>query len=214
MGILIVFYRIFSAVLYFTTLAAIAGEPSSRVAMDVSLLKRLGTADVVRGQTLAASCAACHDSGGIGPLLDGQLSTYLYKQLQDYKAGHRENPLMSGVAASLTTEDQIDLAAYYARKAPQERATERIRPPRLVTEGDSRRILPPCAACHGVAGEGQKLDIPAIRGLAEGYLLTTLKAYQDGSRHNDLYGRMRSLVKDMTTEELSELARYYSSLGH
>ncbi len=196
-------------------LCGFAGEPSSRVSMSPSLLKQLKQADITQGKELAATCGACHLPGSAFPVLDGQLPTYLYKQIQDYKDGHRTHAVMSGIAASLPEEDIVKLSAYFGTlPLPKPASAPSATRPILASEGDGRRILPPCAACHDREGTGQKIDIPALAGQSEAYLTQTLQDYQSGSRHNDLYGRMRSIAKEMTDAEIKALAHYYAGLGN
>ena len=65
-------------------------------------------------------CAACHGIDGATPTtpdypkLAGQYPDYLSKALRDYKSGARKNPIMAGFAATLSTSDIDNLAAYYA----------------------------------------------------------------------------------------------------
>jgi cytochrome c553 len=72
------------------------------------------------GKAKAAEvCAACHGADGNSaapdfPKLAGQHRDYLAKALRDYKSGQRKNPIMAGFAATLTTDDIENLAAYYA----------------------------------------------------------------------------------------------------
>lgn len=70
-------------------------------------------------------CAACHGADGAKPsapdqpILAGQYSDYLVKALKDYKSGRRQNPIMQGFAAQLSTQDMEDLAAWFAsQKSP------------------------------------------------------------------------------------------------
>lgn len=206
---------LFVALLSAFSFAIMAGEPSSRVSMNPELLKKLKQANTSKGNELAASCGGCHGTGGSFPSLEGQLPTYLYKQLQDYKDGHRNNPIMSGLASTLSEEDMVNLAAYYGqRPLAKPSSPEVAKKPILVTEGDSRRILPPCSVCHETNGTGQKLDIPALVGQPETYLLQTLRDYKSGVRHNDLYGRMQSITQEMTDAEIAEVARYYAGMRH
>jgi len=63
-------------------------------------------------------CQACHGMDGNSPIaenpkLAGQHPDYLAKALRDYKSGARKNPVMGAMAATLTTKDINDLAAYY-----------------------------------------------------------------------------------------------------
>ena len=64
-------------------------------------------------------CQACHGLDGNSPSPDypkigGQYPDNLSKALRDYKSGQRKNPIMAGFAATLTTDDIDNLAAYYA----------------------------------------------------------------------------------------------------
>ena len=71
-------------------------------------------------QKAAQVCAACHGPEGNkptapeNPILAGQHQDYLVKALKDYKAGKRNNPIMKGFAATLSSQDMQDLAAWFA----------------------------------------------------------------------------------------------------
>ncbi|MEO6929398.1 MAG: cytochrome c [Casimicrobiaceae bacterium] len=79
-------------------------------------------ADVVAAKKIAAQvCQACHGLDGNStspdfPRLAGQHPDYLAKALRDYKSGARKNPIMAGFAATLSTADMDNLAAYYAEQ--------------------------------------------------------------------------------------------------
>jgi cytochrome c553 len=73
------------------------------------------------GKSKAAQvCAACHGAEGNkptapeNPILAGQHQDYLVKALKDYKAGKRSNAIMKGFAATLSSQDIEDLAAWFA----------------------------------------------------------------------------------------------------
>ena len=84
-----------------------------------------------RGEALARSgggssqpCASCHGAelrGGVGPPLAGRSPTYIFRQLLAFKSGGRRGvdaALMIPVAAGLTPEQMVDLAAYAASRGP------------------------------------------------------------------------------------------------
>ena len=78
-----------------------------------------GNAD--NGKNKAAQvCAACHGPDGNKPsapdqpILAGQHYDYLVRALIDYKNGRRNNPIMKGFAAQLSSQDIEDLAAWFA----------------------------------------------------------------------------------------------------
>jgi cytochrome c553 len=75
------------------------------------------------GKNKAAQvCAACHGPDGNKPsapdqpILAGQYYDYLVRALTDYKIGRRNNPIMKGFAAPLSTRDIEDLAAWFASR--------------------------------------------------------------------------------------------------
>lgn len=68
----------------------------------------------------AETCVACHGPNGISlndlwPNLAGQKRTYLLKQLQQFRSGERQNPLMSPLAKTLSDRDMEDLAEYFSK---------------------------------------------------------------------------------------------------
>jgi len=71
-------------------------------------------------QKAAQVCAACHGAEGNkptapeNPILAGQHPDYLVHALKDYKSGKRDNPIMKGFAATLSTQDMEDLAAWFS----------------------------------------------------------------------------------------------------
>lgn len=199
---------------------AVAAQPSSQVAWTPEQLNFVKAGDPQKGKELAQTCNACHGASGISsmagtPSLAGQLPTYLYKQLQDYANGDRQHAVMSSLAKTLSTQNAADLAAWFASLSPTFQPNN---PPayenakKLVKDGSNERILPPCEVCHGGKGQGQKLDVPALSGQNTEYLTAMLKAFKDGSRHNDIYGRMRSIAKELSDQEIEELGFYYQNI--
>jgi cytochrome c553 len=68
-------------------------------------------------------CLACHGTNGVGitadyPSLAGQHADYIERALHDYQKGGRKNPVMSGMAATLTKEDIEQLALFYSSQKP------------------------------------------------------------------------------------------------
>jgi len=88
----------------------------------VGLLGVVGTAhaagDVQAGKAKAATCVACHGANGQGiapnPALAGKKEDQLIQAMKDYKSGKRDNAIMKGLVSSLSEQDIVNLAAYYA----------------------------------------------------------------------------------------------------
>jgi cytochrome c553 len=79
--------------------------------------------DAVAGKKKTTMCIGCHGIPGYRtaypkvynvPKIGGQHPDYLVKALKAYKTGGRSHPSMKGIAATLSTQDMEDLAAYYA----------------------------------------------------------------------------------------------------
>lgn len=193
--------------------------PVSTVSWDPQIMKILASGNTERGAALAAqTCVACHGEKGISqtdfPSLAGQSAYAIYKQLHDYRSGARANPQMSPVAKALSHNDLAAVAAYYSA-ASKEYAALGTRDyvgeahlNRLAREGDSRRRIPACLACH-INGSGGPIETPVITGQSKDYILRQLNDFASGARKNDVYGRMRDISKKLTPQERQQLARYF-----
>ena len=87
----------------------------------LSLATLVNAGDIEAGKKKVAEvCAACHGPDGNTPLmpdypkLGGQHADYLAATLKKYKNGKRANPIMMGMAATLSDEDILNVAAYFA----------------------------------------------------------------------------------------------------
>jgi len=74
--------------------------------------------DVEAGKAKAATCAGCHGADGMSmipnyPNLKGQKAAYTAKQLKAFRDKTRADPVMAGMASSLTDADIENLAAFY-----------------------------------------------------------------------------------------------------
>ncbi|MEW6989700.1 cytochrome c [Colwelliaceae bacterium 6441] len=89
------------------------------IAATVMIASPAFAGDVDAGKAKSATCAACHGAAGISaipmyPNLAGQKEAYIVKQLKDFKAGKRKDPVMGAMAMPLSDADIANLAAYYA----------------------------------------------------------------------------------------------------
>src|ERR1700678_3938815 len=73
-------------------------------------------------ETKAQVCAACHGENGVPtdpktmPIIWGQQSNYLFKELQNYHSGERKSPVMQPVVHDFSFDDLRALANYFAAK--------------------------------------------------------------------------------------------------
>lgn len=171
-------------------------------------------ASIGRGATLAMQCTMCHGARGMSradsPNLAGQYEESIYKQLRDFKAGHRRSAIMEPLVRHLSEADMRDLAAYYAflpRETPEESKVGRDAPI-IVRNGAPMRNVSPCESCHG--GIDHRAGSPRLDGEPEAYLRGQLEAFASGRRGNDLFRQMRNVARNLTSQEIGEIAAYYS----
>jgi cytochrome c553 len=198
-----------------TTLPA---QIPTAVAWDVETLRTAASGDAQRGSALASSsgCAGCHGAKGISPAdtfpnLAGLPADVIYKQLDDYRSGKRQNPIMQGMAATLNDKQIADLAAYFAA-LPTAGPNAHAAAPMLVLVGSPLRSIAPCAVCHGPLG--RKEGAPPLHAQKGAYLKAQLDAFATGTRHNDINQQMREVARALSAPERDALADWYSEVRH
>jgi cytochrome c553 len=209
---------------------SVAGDSGSQIAWTTDTIKLVKRGNAEHGKNLAESCKACHGLRGEGtnveikdgetlpaiPALAGQNPYYMFKQLRDYYNGDRTHNSMSAIAKGLNEQqDAADLAAWFSSLSlPIQEADNKdfSLAQKMVSQGDGKRILPPCFVCHGADGQGEKIDIPSLAGQRADYFERTFMQYRSGERHNDIYSRMRLIAKQLSEAEIRALAKYYEQL--
>ncbi len=125
----------------------------------------------------------------------GSIRKWCIKQLEDYRSGHRSSPIMEAIVQALSERDVrgpgrlLRLPRPRARTAP---TTYDEALPALIRVGDPLRNIAPCISCHG--GVDQKLGAPWLEGMPKQYLVSQLKAFVAGTRHNDPGAQMRNMA--------------------
>jgi cytochrome c553 len=198
--------------------SAAAAEPSSLVAFDVATIRLLAQADAARGETLAEKCSKCHGDRGVSedPVdvnLAGLRASYIYKQLKDFKDGKRQSRDMARQVRSLDDQQMADIAVWLSSLEPAQAPPDPVADPailRLVYKGDPQRMIKACASCHGPDNRGDQFDNPSLVGQHQEYFVTTLIAFRDGDRTNDIYARMRTIAEILSVEEIEALAAYFA----
>ncbi len=200
----------------------IAGTPPSTVSWTPATRNRLTTGDATRGAQLAGTCKNCHGSNGISadaifPNLAGQDVAALYKQLEDFKAGKRNADVMGVYVSGLTAQDMLDLATYFASlphpvvdKLPAKNPDDALAR-QLVQKGSPARGMAPCSVCHGPVA--YTVGTPGLQGQQRAYLEQQLQAFAAGTRRNDINQQMRSVARQLTDAEISQLSVYYSTMS-
>lgn len=182
--------------------------------------------DAAAGAQKSAICGACHGATGSSinpewPNLAGQHESYIVAQLQSFKQGKRDNPLMMPNAAMLSEQDMQDIAAHFASQTPTgleaDPANYKVGE-KLYRGGDSERKLPACIACHGPQGKGNgPARYPALRSQNSVYTYNQLKAFAEGRR--PVPGKdqpsseiMNVIAARLTDDEMRAIASYTQGL--
>ena len=199
---------------------AVAGLTLSALHVQAESLVE-GSAD--DGKSKAVTCAACHGAAGISanplwPNVAGQNAPYLVAQLQAFKEGTRENPLMTSQAMMLSDQDMADLAVYFESLPGPAQA---VADPDLISKGEAlyrggnvANQVAACIACHGPTGAGNPAaKYPALKGQHAAYTAKQLRDYASGERTSDGTTRiMREIAGKLSEDEIVALASYVQGL--
>jgi cytochrome c553 len=191
------------------------GFKTSDVVMTSEMLTKQNQVSIGRGATLAQRCAICHGPQGVSdansPNLAGQFAAVTYKELNDFKTGARVSVVMSPFAANMSNQDMLDVAAYYAYlpRVPSNSLDAKLDTPLIVVTGAPLRNIPPCGTCHGDIDN--KAGSPWLGGQSAVYIRAQLHAFATAARRNDISQQMRNVARQMTAEEIDQVAKYYEA---
>ncbi|MEQ1560067.1 MAG: c-type cytochrome [Methyloglobulus sp.] len=194
------------------------------------------------GKNKAATCLGCHGEDGNSmiptyPKLAQQHSSYLVKQLQEFKAGTRNNAVMGPMAMALSEADMRDIGAYFAEQKITANSAPSLPPPEdedaVVDENKNKKTMQEllakgsnlyrngnlasevsaCIACHGPQGEGNKPAVfPALHSQHADYLIQALTDFKSGARSNNPENMMHMIAKKMTDAEIKAVGYYISTM--
>lgn len=172
-------------------------------------------------------CAGCHAADGnsaapANPKLAGQPAEYITKQLKNFrdaakepnKEGARKSAVMGALAANLSDQDILNIAAYYAEKPikPGSAKMPYVQGEKIYRGGNAGTGVPACAACHGATGQGIPAQFPRLGGQHADYILAQLKAFRSGDRLNDAGKMMRTIANKMSDQEMAAVANYVQGM--
>jgi cytochrome c553 len=223
---------------YYALKIKLSNKPNSRINHIIAacyvlcLLLSLPTVafaqgDAVLGKEKSQLCQGCHGADGNSygpdwPNLASQHTSYLTKQIRNFKNGSRKNETMNSMVANLSGQDINDIAAFFtAQPVVQQEVlneekvnAELIKTGRKIYKGGNRYSgVPACAGCHGpnAAGNGPAA-FPYLAGQKLSYLIKTLKDFKSGSRANDPNEIMRNIAAKLTVSEITAVATYVAKL--
>jgi cbb3-type cytochrome c oxidase subunit III len=214
--------RLCKALMVFQVAAGLSGLAVQARAADPA------KPDVNRGQAIATQvCASCHgadgnSTGGAYPKLAGQHPEYLVKQLMDFKIQPgakqpaRNNAIMAGMAAALSSQDMVNVAAYFAAQTPKPGyAHDKNTVPlgeKIYRAGIAERAVPACASCHGPTGQGIPVQYPRLSGQWAEYTVTQLNAFTQGPGARNNSDPMHTIASRLSDSDIKAVADYIAGL--
>lgn len=168
--------------------------------------------DLKKGSQLSQTCLGCHGAPGLRnpgpvyqiPMIGGQHADYIVSALKSYKNKTRPHSTMRAQAASLSEQDMIDIAAFFAAMDGNTRPG--LASAELIAKGEKK--VAACAACHGKTGDGPSSAFPKLAGQYSSYLTQALKEYRSGARVNAI---MAGQSKSLTLDDIKAISAYYAS---
>ena len=201
--------------------AALAVPAASALAAgETPAPQKAAKPDLVKGEaSYAAVCAACHAADGnstiaANPKLAQQHPEYLLKQLQEFKAGKRADPIMQGMAAILSEDDMRNVSWWLASKQAKEGFAKDkdlvAMGERIYRGGIQDRNIAACAGCHSPNGSGIPAQYPRLSGQHADYTVKQLVDFRDGKRGNNV--QMRDVAAKLNDREIKAVADYIAGL--
>ena len=172
--------------------------------------------DASRGVT---ACITCHGPKGQSaiatwPKLSAQHAAYTAKQLKNFKEGTRANPIMMGMAATLTEQDMNNISAYLAAQPVSQGVAQNkdtiALGQSIYRGGIAAKGVPACAACHGPTGAGIPSQYPRMGGQWADYNTAQLLAFREGTRKNST--QMTTIATKLSDQEMKAVADYMAGL--
>src|SRR5271155_5401384 len=180
-----------------------------RIAAVATLLSGATAAWADTIEEKAALCSACHGANGLPddpatPIIWGQHEGYLYLELRDFQKGARKDDRMTPIAQSLSKEDALALAAYFAAKPwPKTGAPEASKADTAIAITAIKSVV--CTSCHLEEFQGDS-SIPRLAGQSHDYLAKTMTDFRTRARANN--PGMSDLMNPVTPEQLTAMAAF------
>ena len=175
-----------------------------------------------------AACTSCHGSPALPPpttgpryypRIAGKPAGYLYNQLQNFRAGRRQYPLMTYMVDHLSDDYLREIATYFSPPhlpAPvlaraSLPADQLARGRELVTRGDAVLKVPACMACHGQRLTGALPAIPGLLGLPRDYINAQFGAWRNGTRRAHAPDCMAVIAGRLSLADVAAISGWLAS---
>jgi cytochrome c553 len=122
------------------------------------------------------------------------------------------------MASPLSVQDMHDIGAYFASQKPLPGVADQAlvaEGEKLYREGDTKRGIPACMACHSIDGSGNPGAMyPHLGGQHAQYVEAQLKAWHDGaSWGTDAHAQiMPAIAQKLDAHDIAAVASYIEGL--
>jgi sulfide dehydrogenase cytochrome subunit len=175
--------------------------------------------------TIAANCNGCHGDGGVSkwpdvptiagiPAIVQEDALFIYADnarpcaQSKYRQGDtsRAATTMCEVAAGLSEEQIVDIAAHYAELAfvPAKQVFDAA----MASTGEAVH-KEQCARCHSEGGSNPEDEAGILAGQHMGYLKATIAEFATGDREQP--GKMKEKMDLLSPDDVTALLNYYAS---
>lgn len=194
--------------------AAVAAPP-----IPDTLAQRLAPCLSCHGNTPTSAAGGSQDERRYFPRIAGKPAGYLYNQLQNFRAGRRQYPLMTWMVSPLSDDYLHEIADYFSHEhlptpvldRATLPATELDRGRQLVTLGDARLRVPACIACHGERLTGALPAVPGLVGLPRDYINAQFGAWRNGTRRAHAPDCMGTIAGRLSLSDVSAISAWLAS---
>ncbi len=164
----------------------------------------------------AKACIECHGVEGTAahpayPRLAGQRADYIVRQILDFKAGRRKDPVMSPVARKLDRQSLNIIAEYFSKQPVIVARTQGVRE---TDRGHELYVVHRCYLCHHTKTWQKASGLPhgpVIAGQNRDYLVKAMKDIRSNKRPADVYNLMHRSLDELTDADIEAVANYIST---
>jgi cytochrome c553 len=173
--------------------------------LAAALIGPAGAADEVEAKL--QPCNTCHGQEGkpinaTTPIIWGQTTAFMTKQLHDFRSGDRASDIMAAFAKTLQQEELRPAAVYFTNKPWPAN-------PAAAAPGAEPEGIAICKACHQQDFKGG-LPAPRLAGQSYQYLINQMNQFADGRRTNNM--DMIKLMQELSPPQRDTIAKYLAAL--
>jgi cytochrome c553 len=210
----------FTSVIIFSVSARPLSKHDMLQEIDKRLQKQTAKRDAIEaGRERALLCKSCHGEDGNSakpdvPNLAGQNAGYLLDQISQFADGSRKDFVMNQLAANFSSEDKINVAIFYFSMPVKPQHVNL----QLASKGETL-YKSVCIGCHGREGLGHT-SLARLAGQQVQYVQKVLSDFRNianqgvsPSQAQRRSSTMENIVKNLSDEQIKELASYVAQLG-